>query len=127
MARGDWGGWASTLIAQPAAWTMPLAFIAVIVVSKLTPHKVPAGTARIMVRLHAPEAVDVDRGFIGSWRPPGTARHRLSAAGPPAVPLVGTTRHSSPFVAPHTACGPAAGREVRATGRTPRAVSGQCT
>jgi cation/acetate symporter len=57
------GGWAGALVGQPAAWTMPLAFVTVIGVSKLTPHKVPAGTARSMVRLHTPEAVDVDRGF----------------------------------------------------------------
>ena len=56
-------GWPKALIAQPAAWTMPLAFITVITVSKLTPHKIPRGTARSMVRLHTPEAVDVDRGL----------------------------------------------------------------
>lgn len=55
-------GWAGALIGQPAAWTMPLAFGTVVLVSKLTPHRVPAGTARSMVRLHTPEAVDVDRG-----------------------------------------------------------------
>ncbi|WBQ04867.1 sodium/solute symporter [Kribbella sp. CA-293567] len=59
-------GWPKALIAQPAAWTMPLAFLTVIVVSKLTPRKIPRGTARSMVRLHTPEAVDVDRGL-----PPG--------------------------------------------------------
>jgi cation/acetate symporter len=42
---------------------MPLAFLTVIVVSRLTPARIPAGTARSMVRLHTPEAVDVDRGF----------------------------------------------------------------
>jgi cation/acetate symporter len=57
------GGWAGALVGQPAAWTMPLAFATVIGVSKLTPQRVPAGTARSMVRLHTPEAVDVDRGF----------------------------------------------------------------
>ena len=46
-----------------SAWTMPLAFVTVIVVSKLTPHRIPAGAARSMVRLHTPEAVDVDRGL----------------------------------------------------------------
>jgi cation/acetate symporter len=56
-------GWPKALFGQPAAWTMPLAFITVIVVSRLTPHKIPRGTARSMVRLHTPEAVDVDRGF----------------------------------------------------------------
>ena len=60
------GGWAGALVGQPAAWTMPLAFFTVIVVSKLTPQRVPAGTARSMVRLHTPEAVDVDRGYLPS-------------------------------------------------------------
>jgi cation/acetate symporter len=56
-------GWAGALIGQPAAWTMPLAFGAIVLVSKLTPSRVPLGTARSMVRLHTPEAVDVDRGL----------------------------------------------------------------
>ena len=57
------GGWPKALFGQPAAWTMPLAFLTMIVVSKLTPQRIPAGTARSLVRLHTPEAVDVDRGF----------------------------------------------------------------
>jgi cation/acetate symporter len=56
-------GWPHALVGQPAAWTMPLAFLTVIVVSKLTPERIPAGAARSMVRLHTPEAVDVDRGL----------------------------------------------------------------
>ncbi|MEV0286265.1 cation acetate symporter [Kribbella sp. NPDC050820] len=60
---GPESGWPQALVGQPAAWTMPLAFLTVIVVSKLTPDKIPAGTARSMVRLHTPEAVDVDRGL----------------------------------------------------------------
>jgi cation/acetate symporter len=63
------GGWGGALVGQPAAWTMPLAFATVIVVSKLTPHSVPAGAARSMVRLHTPEAVDVDRSFQHTLRP----------------------------------------------------------
>ncbi len=54
-------GWPRALVVQPAAWTMPLAFLTVIVVSKLTPGSIPAGAARSMVRLHTPEAVNVDR------------------------------------------------------------------
>jgi cation/acetate symporter len=63
VVGGPQSGWPQALVGQPAAWTMPLAFITVIVVSKLTPDKIPAGTARSMVRLHTPEAVDVDRGL----------------------------------------------------------------
>jgi hypothetical protein len=37
-----------------------------IVVSWCTPGRIPPGVARMMVRLHAPESLDVDR---GTWRP----------------------------------------------------------
>jgi len=50
-------GWLGALLAQPAAWTMPTAFVVAIVVSLATPSRIPAGTARTMVRLHAPEDV----------------------------------------------------------------------
>jgi cation/acetate symporter len=55
-------GWADALLAQPAAWTVPLAFATMIVVSKATRDRVPVHVARTMVRLHTPEQVDVDRG-----------------------------------------------------------------
>ncbi len=55
------GDLASTLLSQPAAWTMPLAFAVMVVVSLATRARVPADVGRVMVRLHAPEGVDVDR------------------------------------------------------------------
>jgi cation/acetate symporter len=51
------GGWVGALVAQPAAWTVPTAFLVAVVVSYATPGSVPRGTARTMVRLHAPEEV----------------------------------------------------------------------
>jgi Na+(H+)/acetate symporter ActP len=59
---GPTGGWTGALLAQPAAWTMPLAFVTMIVVSLLTPSHIPPGVRRIMVRLHTPESLDLDRG-----------------------------------------------------------------
>jgi hypothetical protein len=56
------------LLAQPAAWTVPIAFGVMVVVSLLTPGRIPAGVARTMVRLHTPETLDVDR---GDWHPRG--------------------------------------------------------
>ncbi len=56
------GGWFAALLAQPAAWTVPLAFATMMVVSRLTQHRLPAHTRRFMVRLHTPEAVQLDRG-----------------------------------------------------------------
>ncbi|HEY8305332.1 MAG TPA: cation acetate symporter [Lapillicoccus sp.] len=49
------GGWLGALLAQPAAWTVPTAFLVAVLVSYATPGSVPVGTSRAMVRLHAPE------------------------------------------------------------------------
>jgi Na+(H+)/acetate symporter ActP len=63
---GPFSGWWGALLAQPAAWTVPISFLVMIVVSLATPRKVPAGVARTMVRLHTPETLNVDR---GDWHP----------------------------------------------------------
>ena len=55
-------GWGGALIAQPAAWTVPIALATMVGVSLATPHQRPPNVVRTMVRLHAPEHVDVDRG-----------------------------------------------------------------
>lgn len=71
-------GWLGVLLEQPAAWTVPLAFAVMVGVSLLTPERVPAEIARMMVRLHAPESLDLAaaRGRGGA-RP--TARDRVPA------------------------------------------------
>jgi cation/acetate symporter len=56
------GGWFAALVAQPAAWAVPLAFATMVVVSRLTRHRLPVHTRRFMVRLHTPEAVKLERG-----------------------------------------------------------------
>ncbi|MBK8468445.1 MAG: cation acetate symporter [Candidatus Phosphoribacter sp.] len=56
-------GWLPVLLAQPAAWTMPLAFATAVIVSLATPRSVPLNATRVMVRLHAPEEVT---GRVGS-------------------------------------------------------------
>jgi cation/acetate symporter len=56
------GGLGATLLAQPAAWTVPLAFTVMVVVSLLTPGSQPRGVTQVMVRLHTPESLDLDRG-----------------------------------------------------------------
>lgn len=55
-------GWADALLGQPAAWSVPLAFLTMIVVSLATGDRVPIGADRFMVRLHTPESVRLDRG-----------------------------------------------------------------
>jgi cation/acetate symporter len=51
------GGWAGTLVRQPAAWSVPLAFAVMVAVSLLTRRRVPATVGRTMLRLHAPDTL----------------------------------------------------------------------
>jgi cation/acetate symporter len=69
MLDGGRVGWTGALLAQPAAWSVPLGFAVMVGVSLLTPHKVAPNVVRTMVRLHTPEHVEVNR---GSWRPRGS-------------------------------------------------------
>jgi cation/acetate symporter len=55
-------GWPGAVVAQPAAVTVPAAFLTMVLVSLATPRRLPAHVARTMVRLHTPESVDLDRG-----------------------------------------------------------------
>ena len=63
-AMADWTlpGAAGAVLAQPALVTVPATFLVMIGGSLATPKKIPAGIARIMVRLHVPEEISLDRG-----------------------------------------------------------------
>jgi Na+(H+)/acetate symporter ActP len=50
-------GWPATLIAQPAAWTVPLAFTVMVTVSMATRRRAPVDVGATMLRLHAPDAL----------------------------------------------------------------------
>ncbi|WP_018255016.1 sodium/solute symporter [Salinispora mooreana] len=50
-------GWPAALLAQPAAWTVPLAFTVMVAVSTATRRRVPTDVGTTMLRLHAPEAL----------------------------------------------------------------------
>ena len=62
LLRHEHTGWTAALLAHPAAWTVPAAFLTMVVVSLLTPRRLPVNLSRTMVRLHTPEAVELDRG-----------------------------------------------------------------
>lgn len=49
------GGWAEALLAQPAAWTIPLATAVVVVVSLVDRRRIPSRAERYLMRLHVPE------------------------------------------------------------------------
>jgi Na+(H+)/acetate symporter ActP len=55
MVAGAPVGWAGALLAQPAAWGVPIAFAVMVAGSLLTPGRIPPDVGRVMVRLHAPE------------------------------------------------------------------------
>jgi Na+(H+)/acetate symporter ActP len=55
-------GWTDVLLTHPAAWSAPLAFGTMVVVSLLTSRRVPLQVDTTMVRLHTPESVPLDRG-----------------------------------------------------------------
>ncbi|GAB2849844.1 sodium/solute symporter [Lentzea nigeriaca] len=52
--------WYGVLLSRPAAWTVPLGFTVMYVVSLLTQRHVPPGVQRTMVKLHAPENLGLD-------------------------------------------------------------------
>ncbi|MFE7098043.1 sodium/solute symporter [Streptomyces erythrochromogenes] len=54
-------GWIHTMLAWPAAWSVPLGFLTMVAVSLATRSRIPAGTAATLARLHLPEVVAGDR------------------------------------------------------------------
>ena len=57
MAGVGQTGWPSVLLGQPAIWTVPLAFLTMIVVSRATQAFLPADLESKMLQLHLPEAL----------------------------------------------------------------------
>ena len=58
---GYTGGWAPWFVQQPALFTVPLAFLAVVVMSKATQRHIPAETKHIRMRMHAPDRLGLIR------------------------------------------------------------------
>ncbi|MGW5852488.1 sodium/solute symporter [Streptomyces sp. NPDC055254] len=54
-------GWTHTLLAWPAAWSVPLGFLTMVLVSLGTRSRIPPGAAAILARLHLPESVSCER------------------------------------------------------------------
>ena len=52
---GTGSGVISSVLAQPAAWTVPLAAVVMVCVSLADYRHIPRGTDRFMRRLHVPE------------------------------------------------------------------------
>jgi Na+(H+)/acetate symporter ActP len=72
------GNWAPGWIDQPALITVPAAFITVILVSKMTPSKIPSDVAQVRLRMHAPDGLGLTRDrAVASF---GTAEERSRLA-----------------------------------------------
>jgi cation/acetate symporter len=63
MSGYETSGWTEALLAQPAAWSVPAAFLTMVAVSRLTAGRVPGDVAAKMVTLHAPETLGLSRDF----------------------------------------------------------------
>jgi cation/acetate symporter len=53
-------GWPAALLAQPAAWIVPVAFGVMVAGSLLTRGRIRPDVGRVLVRLHAPESLAAD-------------------------------------------------------------------
>ncbi|HEY3262850.1 MAG TPA: cation acetate symporter, partial [Pseudonocardiaceae bacterium] len=71
-------GLPGALVAQPAVVTVPLAFLAMILVSKATARRVPSDVARVLARLHAPERLGLTHEREGArFAEPATLSGRI--------------------------------------------------
>ncbi|MZD05745.1 cation acetate symporter [Streptomyces sp. SID5785] len=73
-------GWLHTLLAWPAVWSVPIGFLAMILVSLATPDSVPAHTTATLTRLHLPEDLRIagprrSRTGLASGAGPDVPRH----------------------------------------------------
>jgi Na+/proline symporter len=105
-------GWFGVVMTQPAAVSVPLSFATMVLVSLATRSRTPEHVSQTMVRLHAPEHIDLNRGSFhperwnrssartGTTSAEVSGPHGPSDAREPADP--GTAASSG---APHTAYG----------------------
>ncbi len=61
LVTSETTGWVAALLGQPAAWSVPSAVVTMVVVSRMTHRSVPLRADRFLVRLHTPEAVDLQQ------------------------------------------------------------------
>jgi Na+(H+)/acetate symporter ActP len=59
MLGAGGSGWSAVLLGEPAIWSVPLAFLAMIVFSLGTPGAVPADVTRKLLALHLPERIRI--------------------------------------------------------------------
>ena len=88
------GGWFGVVLTQPAAVSVPLAFATMVLVSLATRARAPEHVAQTMVRLHAPEHIDLNRGSFHPerwYRRPPSAEVTADGTQHPAYDRAGET------------------------------------
>ena len=97
-------GWFGVVMTQPAAVSVPLAFATMVLVSLATRSRAPEHVAQTMVRLHAPEHIDLNR---GSFHPERWYRRpaRTSQSGSAESPEPASQGGQVSGTADHTAYG----------------------
>ena len=95
-------GWFGVVMTQPAAVSVPLAFATMVLVSLATRSRAPEHVAQTMVRLHAPEHIDLNRGSFHPerwYRRPARMSQSGSAESPEPVSqggqVSGTAEHTA--------------------------------
>lgn len=63
MSGYETTGWTEALLAQPAAWSVPAAFLTMVVVSRSTSSQLPDDVGAKMVVLHTPETLGLGRSY----------------------------------------------------------------
>ncbi|RII20276.1 Cation/acetate symporter ActP [Streptomyces sp. YIM 130001] len=73
-------GWLHTLLAWPAVWSVPVGFLAMVLVSLATRSSVPPHTSATMTRLHLPESLSVQETAAAAEGADGAAPAAAPAA-----------------------------------------------
>ncbi|MFD1147815.1 sodium/solute symporter [Saccharothrix hoggarensis] len=74
------GRWAPSLLSQPALVTVPLAFLTMVMISKLTARRTPEDVNQVLLRLHAPDPLGFMRDRESRFGSSGDRPRRVDAA-----------------------------------------------
>ncbi|OLL21026.1 MULTISPECIES: sodium/solute symporter [unclassified Rhodococcus (in: high G+C Gram-positive bacteria)] len=81
---GTGGGWLAAVVGYPAAVSVPLAFVTMVVVSLATRSRVPADIGRVFSRMHVPERLGMGRDReLGAFEDTGDPADRRGPGKPP--------------------------------------------
>jgi cation/acetate symporter len=79
-------GWPAVLMGEPAIWTVPLAFLTMVILSLATPRALPHDVTQKLLALHLPERVRPAGSRRPELTPDSTLPHAAAAASPRATP-----------------------------------------